>query len=427
MKENIESWSDLEIWYKPILDKLMAEFCESVEMFRIVEGLKAQDGQHQLVKYLRKVNTIEGLEKNMCIKTIPISERLIEFYLEPNSHLRSQSMKECSGIVVDVSNWKCVAYGHGKIFNHDQDLFSEEKFVPIINWDSVVITKKLNGFDITLFFWEEDWLLSSYFGNSYYTRNYFSFEKQQKKSNQEIIAQIKKSFWELWESRNYKKPTDSSMCYMFSFHPEENMMVLTGARKIENLQEIRVEDVVCDWEKSQPIQLPLTNDPEKNLTILIDYTAPLSIFEYEGVVVTDADFQKIKIISKTYAAMTRIEPFETTNSNKKKLILHVVRTVSDPTKFGKYFVELKGWFNYVHQLLGDHCRQMDEILTSLQGVDDPKQFGTQVSSRSKNGNHASIIFSTKRGGFQSTWDFLRTSPMMDDPKQVVRVENFLFK
>lgn len=77
-------------------------------------------------------------------------------YHQINSDFRNPIVREARGIILDASNkWAVVSYPYDKFFNAGESLAAK------VDWNSAKVYEKLDGSLMTLYFYDNQWHVSS--------------------------------------------------------------------------------------------------------------------------------------------------------------------------------------------------------------------------------------------------------------------------
>lgn len=200
--------------------------------------------------------------------------------------------RESRGVVLDsADNWKIVSYPYDKFFNYG------EPHAASIDWSSSVIYEKLDGCLMTMYYYDNQWLVSS-------SGKPDAGGPALKDKN----VTLEHVFWEIWTTQKYQLPTDTDVCYIFEMlsdkNPvnivyQDNDIILHGARNVKNLQEFSPEPIATEYGwKCIPI-----HHIETNPDAIVKFANSRSGVNYEGVIVCDKNFNRIKIKSKEYVTI----------------------------------------------------------------------------------------------------------------------------
>jgi len=233
--------------------------------------------------------------------------------------------------------YSVVAYPYKKFFNYN------EKFAAKLNWNQPVrVYEKLDGSLCTLYYYDGQWWVSS---SGAASADGFLDSAKMKFSD---------LFWDIWHKKlKYQLPTDTSKCYMFEMVTQRHIIlvrpsdeqperiILHGVRKMTTLEEEYPDQVAQDhgWEC-------VTYFSMKNIDEVVSASKTLNPIQCEGYVVCDSNFNRVKVKSPQYVALSHMS----TRSDKvveitdKRRMLQVVR-FHEGDEFLSYFPAYKD----VHQ------------------------------------------------------------------------------
>jgi len=209
---------------------------------------------------------------------------------------------QARGIILNENdNWNIVSYPYDKFFNYG------EKYAATINWDNINVYEKLDGCLMTMFYYGDKWLVSS--SGKPDASGITSTDKNM------TLGQV---FWEIWNNNNYVLPQDVNLCYMFELLTDKNPVkikyltndiILHGARNIKTFEEFLPGDIAkfYNWKSIQ------VHNISNNIDTIVDFVNQRSGFNYEGLVICDNNFNRLKIKSKEY--FTNV--YFLSNNNKK--------------------------------------------------------------------------------------------------------------
>lgn len=80
---------------------------------------------------------------------------MFSYNLIKGSDFLNQMVRECRGIILEKNNWDVVCHAFDKFGNYG------ESYVPNINWNSAVVTEKIDGSLIKVFFYNNEWCIAT--------------------------------------------------------------------------------------------------------------------------------------------------------------------------------------------------------------------------------------------------------------------------
>ena len=237
---------------------------------------------------------------NLRLFKYSIDYKDINFYLD--------IVKESRGVIIDINNNTVVCNPFKKFGNYGEE-YSDK-----IDWNSAVIEEKLDGSLIKLWFYKDmnKWLWSTNGTIDAYTR-------------QPAMTYCMGDIIDLCENTNDIISTINSKTseyddYTFMFelvgkdnihtvnNYDKNELILIGIRINSTGEEISPNVFQADYEPS--IKIRKTYDFIKELDYLIEYldmkdnnSKNDNVIEYEGFVVCDKNFNRIKIKSLKYVRL----------------------------------------------------------------------------------------------------------------------------
>ncbi len=231
-------------------------------------------------------------------------------YHKSRSTFDNPILCEARGLILNESdNWKIVCYPYNKFFNFDEKL-GEEVMKKLTN-TPVSIYEKVDGSLMTLYYYHDEWHVSTTGrpdASGTCGRQSFTF------------ADL---FWKVWNSKNYKLPTDTTKCYMFELTTPDNKVivpykderiVLHGVRNLITLQEEL--PIGYDWEQIAIYEY-------ENLDKAIENARKMVYTDGEGYVFCNSTFDRVKVKSEDYLKQTY--QGVSINNISSKTILQIVR------------------------------------------------------------------------------------------------------
>ena len=312
MKIERNEWKEIKNFYDKNFEKKMEEFTDKVnayKQFTFDENVKKIKTIQYIEKkhFSEKKNFAEIIFKQLSIETCfeKIDENTELVYLNRHSlHSpnRSDIVKECRGLVIEKKNqnFNVVCLPLINFSNFDEDLFSEEKFVPELDWESVKIYPKKNFVTINLFFYHNDWLISSHVGHNFLSQSLCENNNFDFPFFHQFVGPLFKKIWNEKQMKFPEKNEQKKFVYIFSFHPFLKIIRLVAIRNMSTLNE---EDHVQHaeqhgWEYSNDLrsQLDLLDSNKSSilekLKLLVNQS---DVLIDEGFVLCDKNFTRIKV------------------------------------------------------------------------------------------------------------------------------------
>ena len=247
-------------------------------------------------------------------------------YNQIESPRKHEIVDSCRGIILDeANNYNVVCYPYNRFYNYNEGV-SES-----IDWSSSKIYEKLDGSLMTLYYYNNDWHVST------------SGTPDALGSVQDNLT-FKDLFWNIWNNLNYKLPQETNFCYMFEMvsplntiivKHKEDVLYLHGARNLSTLQEV---DPIVIAQKYNWKHAPIYNF--NNLSSLLDVLKNVEPTQQEGFVVCDKNFNRIKIKSEQYVALHHLATSCIENSMSDLRLITIIQN-NEGSEFLNYFPKYK--------------------------------------------------------------------------------------
>lgn len=341
----------------------------------------------ELQDYLRQY----GLEK-LCntyqIKSTPHRQypHLICLkYSQIESPMGEKIVQQCRGIILDSSqDWQIVSYPYDKFFN-----YGEIHATPI-DWSTAKVYEKLDGSLMVLYFYDGDWRVqSSGTPDAAGEVNGFGLS----------FAEL---FWKVWNELEYQLPSETNHCFMFELmtpynrivvQPKNNQIVLHGVRNLLTRQESDPKI----WAHQYGWQL-VPSYPLTSWTEVIKAVENLDPMNSEGYIVCDASFQRIKVKSPQYVAISHLrESFST-----RRMIEIVLKNEGE--EFLSYFPEWSEVFQRIKERYLSVVQEIEEVYQQYQSIELQKDFALAI----KDLPYSGILFSLRAKKAASVREAFRT-------------------
>ncbi|KAG2374677.1 hypothetical protein C9374_010421 [Naegleria lovaniensis] len=331
------------------------------------------------VRFLR--NNEKGLEKlvsnyHLKVKKHSHFSNLISLkYDMLKSPFSTEIVQECRGLVLDRDrNYKVVCYPFKKFFNYGEKYNASKD----INWKEAKVYEKVDGSLCTLYYYGDMWWISTTgtaSGNGYLHKKNKTFDKV---------------FWEIWYQLQYKFPDPSlNKIYMFELFtkeheiivkPDRDRIILLGVRDMNTLKE---EDPQPHAEKMGwecVAMYPLLSSIGK----VFDAAKNLDPSQHEGFVICDNNFNRIKIKSPRYVALSHLlsmdgegdggeadskseailEDNQENSPTRKRKMLQIVRN-NESSEFLAYYPNLEEIHNIVRGEYNQLLKLTKHIATDI--------------------------------------------------------------
>lgn len=326
-----------------------------------------------LQTYLRNLSqeiTLEQAAKNIYVgikRHINYPNLILFKYKDITVSFDNPCTRESRGIILDeANNWNIISYPYDKFFNFG------EKNASVIDWNNARVYEKLDGCLMTLYYYDNKWLVSSS-GKP---------DAAGLTSHGGSGATMGDAFWEIWNQRNLKLPTDTNLCYIFEMlsdkqpvkitYPENNI-ILHGARNIRTLEELTPDVIASMYGWPCIEEHVFSKDPNE----IIKFVNSRSGITHEGLIVCDDKFNRIKIKSQEYVAITyslsclRLRPED---AKKKLFELITSRNMNDLSELCNSFSELASVCKEVETLINNVSSNIQNDYDKLKDINNQKEF-----------------------------------------------------
>lgn len=295
-----------------------------------------------------KVNRHQNFTNLVCLK-----------YSQLESPLEHKIVQQCRGIILNESqNWQIVSYPYNKFFNYGETQAAN------IDWDSSVVYDKLDGSLMILYYYQGEWRVQSSGtadGSGPVNIAKFSFQQL---------------FWQVWQQLGYQLPEAVDYCFMFELmtpynrivvRQDKSDLVLHGVRNLKTLQ----EENPLVWANKTGWKA-VTTYPLNNLAAIIKASETLDPMESEGYIVCDDQFNRLKIKSLEYVAISHMrEGFST------RKLLNIVLT-NEGEEFLNYYPEWKGLYNQIKIQYENLVQEITKTYRQYQDIDNQKDFALAI-------------------------------------------------
>lgn len=335
-------------------------------------------------KFLRENETpLDKLKEEFAIEYRTHSEypNLHQFsYSQIDSPKSHPIVREARGIILDKSdNWNVVSYPYLRFFNYG------EGGADPIDWSTATVYEKLDGSLIQLYYYDNKWIAASRsLPDAAGEVGGFDFN----------FAQL---FWKVWKELNYSLPAHTGRCYMFELmtpynkvvvNHKQNSLVLHGVRDLCTLQEIDPEEVASyyGWRSPKKYQLNSWDG-------IVSTFADLSPMWFEGYIVRDASFSRVKLKSPAYVALSHLR-----DGMSKRRLLEIIRT-NEGDEFLTYFEEFREEYDKLKQKYNNLVAIIKQAYEQAKHLEVQKDFALAIAHVPAPGN--GVLFSLRAGKINS--------------------------
>ena len=357
----------------------------------------------EVQKFLKNGGTLEMLKADYGISA-RVNERLgvtCLNYSQIMSPMGQKIVRECRALVLESTTWEVKSCSFERFFN-----FGEGHIPKDFDWDNFQTLEKLDGSLIHFWFHDtEGWQCG--------TRSVPDADTGMDDSGltfkQLVIQTISEmgSSWAHW--------TDSLIPgYTFTFEltSPENMIVcdyrgqrkltLIGIRNLETLKEVDVHQwhqpgYIAPW----PV---VKRYPGFTLDAVQEAVQKRDPHDFEGYVLVDKNFNRVKIKSSAYVFMSSRRD-SLGKSNKARIELIQNDAVDDVLSSLPEFVQ--GKILGLQRKLKALVQTCDALYQTVKDEDTDKDFALKV----QHGGYSSVMFALRRGKAVDSWEhFKRMSP-----------------
>lgn len=309
-------------------------------------------------------------------------------YSQIESPMANPLVQECRGLILDEANdWNVVAYPFKKFFNH------AEPNAAGIDWPTAKVHEKLDGSLVTLYRHENAWHVAT-----------SGIPDAAGPVGASFPGTFNDLFWHTWKMHNYALPEENAQrCYMFELMTPHNRiicqqsacrLVLLGVRRLDpTFAELSPQPIAASlrWECVRTF-------PLARLTDCLAAAAELNPMNAEGYVVSDANFNRIKIKSPQYVALAHLKDGLST-----RRILEIVRA-NESDEFLAHFPEWRSEYDRVAGAFNALCAEVFADYQSIAHQPDRRQFA-QIAQKSR---APAAVFALRDGKVHSCKEFFST-------------------
>lgn len=338
----------------------------------------------EIQNYLRSGKTLGNLKDEYSIKSVfdtEYPELVCLKYSQIDSPMRETIVQECRGIILNKDdNWNVVSRPYNKFFNYG------EGHASFIDWSTAKVYDKLDGSLMTLYWYDNQWRVQSS-GTPDAGGKVYNYDGSD--------ITFRELFWKTWFKLGYKAPSKkmSGFCYMFELmtplnkivvQHTESKLVLHGCRAIDFDQyydpQYAVNFSAVNWEVCKTFSLT-------NIEEILDSAKNIDPTSQEGYVVVDKDFNRVKIKSPAYVALSH-----TKDNMSARHMLEIVKA-SEGSEVLTYFPEFKELHD---KLLKDYIDLQKLIQITIDEVTPLGDCWKEIGLKTKGLFYQGIIFQVLR-------------------------------
>jgi hypothetical protein len=242
--------------------------------------------------YLRSGGTLETLYDTYKIdaKRHPQFPNLVLLkYNQFDSPFSETIVRECRGIILDEKDdWKVVSLAFQKFFNLGEPNAAK------VDWNTAVVMTKEDGSLIQMYPFSGSWHAAT------------TGTPDAGGQINGFATTFEQLFWQTYE---YDLPQpDCGMCFFFELcsplsrvivRHKQPKVVLLGARNLTTLQELKPREASLFIPGCPIVQ----EFPFDNIDAVVEATKKMNGLEQEGFVITDSQFNRVKIKSPSYLTL----------------------------------------------------------------------------------------------------------------------------
>eukprot|EP01119_Soliformovum_irregulare_P021179 TRINITY_DN7000_c0_g1_i1.p1 TRINITY_DN7000_c0_g1~~TRINITY_DN7000_c0_g1_i1.p1 ORF type:complete len:590 (-),score=82.88 TRINITY_DN7000_c0_g1_i1:8-1585(-) len=428
MDTKYERWTEMKEWYQTRWDGLLDQFSLIVNRYK--EFVPGEDDAPHLPPFIRWLSgDLSQLDLLTCIQCTPTQQDQMEFHaVPPSAPVRSQAVKEARGIVLHPSSWNIQAFPLVKFFNYDEDLYSEEKFVPSLDWTSLRVTQKMIGVDVTLYHHGGSWQYSIHCGNHIHMRQIC---EQNKTSVIHLTENLGQAFMNLWQGKGYLFPQEETLSHSFVYNAISEHLYYISSRDATLQGEVYLEPSQYGWQTPphhQEASTWLNKEASQIIQQLELEAKQLNPLLAEGWVVQDRSGTRIKIRSPMFRVIEDLDDdFHSLSlKNLQKGFLSLVRCAfhwNNIDEWRRHFPMWVPWLDYVYNILNKFCTEVDAIMATIKDIADDKQFAIRVPR----GAQGMVCFQLRKLNLSRTSEYLTHPIVQNDARMTNNVYAMLFE
>lgn len=279
----------------------------------------------EVQKFLESGKSFEDLDREFFIssKFHPDHPNLVLLkYSQIESPMGDRIVQECRGIILDINkNYQIVSRAFDKFFNHGEGHAAK------IDWATAKVQEKLDGSMMVVYPYEGRWLVQSS----------GSPNAGGQVGNESLT--FAEYFWQTAKKCNLILPSPENTNYCFTFElmgplnrvvvsHNDNSIVLTGCRNLENQHELEPEYVLKNWDLNVSHVKSFPLGSVEDIISSFEHISPLSQEGYVVVGPYGPRTPRLKIKHPGYVAIHHAK-----DVFSKKNFLEVIRS-GESSEFG---------------------------------------------------------------------------------------------
>ncbi|MBP0019988.1 MAG: T4 RnlA family RNA ligase [Cyanobacteria bacterium SBLK] len=355
----------------------------------------------ELIDYLRD----RGL-KNLCSQYHIKANRHHQYpnlvclkYSQIDSPMEEIIVQQARGIILDEDeNWKIVSYSYDKFFNYGEPNALE------IDWQNATVYDKLDGSLMVLYFYDGEWRVQSS-GTPDATGQVNGFP-----------VNFGELFWKVWQELSYSLPQETEYCFSFELmtpynrivvKQDTNRLTLHGVRNVSTLK----EEEPKIWTERYNWEL-VTTYPLGSWTDILDAAKCLDPMDFEGYVICDRSFRRVKVKSPEYVALSHFRQGFSTRKMLEIILKH------EGDEFLSYYPEWSEMYHSIQQKYDDFAKKVEAEYDRYKDIPNQKDFALSI----KHLPYSGVLFALRSGKSASIRESLQKTSL---PKveQFLEIEN----
>ncbi len=348
-----------------------------------------------LQKYLQDGNSLEDLTSKYSIiikQDVEYPNLYLFKYNQIESPMGEVIVQESRGIILDSSNnWRIVSRPFDKFFN------TGEGHAPKIDWAKAIVQEKLDGSLMTLYFYDDDWRVSSS-GNPSASGNI---------SNGNENYRFSDYFWECFNKQELQLPFYTDYCYMFELTGPLNRVVipheqasitLLGARNVITQKELLPHEVNKWLELNYPI---VQYHSYSSLEEVIESFGTKSPLSHEGCIILSVNEITGKVSRQKAKHPGYVAIHHAKNGFNDKSFLEIVRS-GENSEVVAFFPEFAKSLSTIQYKYDNLTNQIIADYDKYKAIENQRDFALAV----KNTTLPSAMFCLRSGKAKSVREFL---------------------
>jgi len=342
--------------------------------------------------YLRLGNTLESLTEKYAItvKRHKAYTNLVMLkYNQIDSPMSEEIVQDCRGIILDENDdWKIRCLTYRKFFNYGDPNGAT------IDWSTARCMEKADGSLIQLFWYNDKWIMTTS-GTPDGECNVGCFD-----------ITFKDLFWKVWAELGYEAPSSNWKNYCFAFElctpynkiivqHQKNDLILHGCRDLDTLEELDVNEELI-WQGMHKIK----EYPMNNISDIINSCSKINPIEHEGYVVVDKNFNRLKVKSPQYVALSHIK-----DSMSVRRMVEIVAT-NENEEFLAYFPEFTDLYNDARAKYNELVKNLYLKWDKIKNIENQKEFALEAIKTKCSG----ALFAMRKGQVKTVKEYLAKIP-----------------